>query len=103
MQAIIDTVAGWFATLFGWLQDAWGWVVDFFTWLGMSIFSGVVKAVTVVLAAIPVPDWFQNIDFSGVPPAVAYFGEPFRFGTGIGIMVSAYTIRFLIRRIPVIG
>jgi len=89
--------------LLDWLQAAWDWVVTFFTWLGEAIFSAVVKAVTVVLAAIPVPTWFANIDFGGVPPAVAYFGGPFQIGTGIGIMVSAYTIRFLIRRIPVIG
>lgn len=103
MQAIIDTVKSWFNTFLGWLQAAFQWVADFFLWLAQWVFDGLLKACAVVLSAIPVPTWFENIDFSGVHPAVAYFGEPFRISYGLSVVVGAYVIRFLIRRIPVIG
>jgi len=103
VQAIIDTIKNWANTFFGWLQSLWDAFVAFFSWLAQAVFSGIVSALTVVLAAIPVPTWFENLDFSGVHPAVAFFGEPFRIGYGIGVVTSALVIRFLIRRIPVIG
>ena len=41
--------------------------------------------------------------FGGLPSGVLYFLAIFKVGTGLKIVFSAYVIRFIIRRIPVIG
>lgn len=41
--------------------------------------------------------------FNGIPPGVWYFCNLFALGTCAKLLLGAYTIKFLIRRIPFIG
>lgn len=41
--------------------------------------------------------------FAGIPPGVWYFLDLFAVGTGVKMCLTAYVLRFAIRRIPVIG
>jgi hypothetical protein len=44
-----------------------------------------------------------NASFGNIGSGVWYFLDLFQFSTGISAIISAYTLRFMIRRIPVIG
>jgi len=73
--------------------------VDGWTWLWESILGAFVT----VLELIPAPDWATNVGSLQIPEGVAWFVSAFELPFGAAVMVSAWTIRFLIRRIPVIG
>lgn len=40
---------------------------------------------------------------NAIPDSIWYFLDLFKFGTGVAIIAGAYAVRFMIRRIPVIG
>jgi hypothetical protein len=71
----------------------------FGTWLYQLFLSGAASLVEI----IPVPLFLQDIETITIPTGVAFFVEPFQLEYGIGIMVSAYVARFILRRIPFIG
>ena len=75
---------------------------DGFVW---SLAEQIFNAIIAVFNAIPIPDWAQSgADIlSSIPPSVGYFVGPFDLGYGAAILGGAYGIRFLIRRIPLIG
>lgn len=51
---------------------------------------------------LPTAASLQGI-FGGVPSVMSYFLSIFGIYKGVGMIFSAYTVRFIIRRIPVIG
>jgi hypothetical protein len=81
----------------------WAWIQDeikaFFVWIFEQIFQGLLA----VLEAIPLPSWAQNIGSLSLPSEVVWFAGAFELHTGASIIGSAYLIRFLVRRIPLIG
>lgn len=81
------------------------WVISFFEWCVVKLFLLVFEAVLWVLSAIPVPDFLANLgpNITAIDPGVMFFVQPLQLGTGLTWIASAYSIRFLIRRIPVIG
>lgn len=87
------------------IGDVIGWVVDFFQWLAVKLCVLVFDAIIAVLNLIPVPAWLGEIsgNIGSLPSGVLFFIGPFQFGTGMAWVVSAYLLRFLIRRLPVVG
>lgn len=87
------------------MQNFLDMLVEMLLWVPKKIFSLILDGLATVLEAIPVPDWAAGVAgaSSGITGDVMYFAEPFNVGSGIGILLAAYAIRFLIRRIPVIG
>lgn len=77
-----------------WVKDL---LVEFFQWL--------VDGAKSILSTIPVPDWLDNAAglWSIMPPAVLYFLDSLALPEGLAIVGAAWLIRFLIRRIPLIG
>jgi Protein of unknown function (DUF2523) len=86
-----------------WLGAAFSWLLDVFLWVPLKVMQLLADGWIFVIAAIPPPDWFAQLDFSNIPPSVAYFAGPFHIGLGMSITGSAYITRFIIRRIPGIG
>jgi hypothetical protein len=41
--------------------------------------------------------------FAGISPGLGFFLKFFRLDIGLPLLISAYTARFMIRRIPVVG
>lgn len=70
----------------------------FFSW----IWGGLMDFLGGMLALIPVPDFIQTATFA-LPDGVAWFASALEIPTGLSIVVSAYLIRFTIRRLPFIG
>lgn len=87
------------------LSQILAWLLQFVTWCAIELFKIILVALAAILNAIPVPTWFSGASgaIASIPPGVLYFTSTLHIGTGVGIMVAAYTIRFIIRRIPIIG
>jgi hypothetical protein len=81
------------------------WVVDFFKWIAEWCWQTVLEALAAVLNAIPVPDWLSGASavVGSLPAGVAFFLGAAQVPSGLAIVLGAFTIRFFIRRIPLIG
>jgi len=89
--------------LWQWLEDAWQWIYEFLMWLPLKLYQLFLEAIAVIVAAIPVPDWVGDLNMAWVPSSMAYFLEPFNIPLAISCITGGYLLRFLIRRIPIIG
>lgn len=80
-------------------------ILDLLLYIPRKVFSWIVDGILALYDAIPVPEFISNIPslFGNLASGVWWFLGPFHIGTGIGIILSAYTIRFFIRRLPFIG
>lgn len=92
-----------------WLLTALGavlqWLLDFILWLPRKITQIVLEGIASFFQSIPAPDWMTGAAsaFAGIPSSVLYLVSHLHLDVGVGIILSAYAVRFLIRRIPVIG
>jgi hypothetical protein len=71
----------------------------FGTWLWQLVLSGTAS----LLELVPVPLFLTDINPITIPSGVGFFLDPFELEYGLGIIVSAYIARFVLRRIPFIG
>ncbi|MDY0205105.1 MAG: DUF2523 family protein [Pseudomonas sp.] len=94
-----------FQRLFDWLNDAYDAFIDFFKQLPAWIFENLVDDFVSFFNKIPVPDFFATAAnaFGNIPESVVYFAQPFHIGTGVTMVLGAYFLRFIIRRIPLFG
>jgi len=92
-------------SFFKWLQDAFNWVVDFILGFPDYLFSLLVDGVVGFFNWLPVPSFFSAAAsaFSSVPDEVVFFAQAFRIGEGVTLVLGAYLLRFILRRIPIIG
>lgn len=79
------------------------WFLDQVASLGLWFFEKILDGLAAVVESIPVPSWASNIGNLHIPSEIGWFAEAFQLNNGVAILVSAYTLRFIIRRIPVIG
>lgn len=103
-----------------WFSDTIGKVLTFFTdiftafseWLVQlldaipkEIFAGIMGALASVFESIPAPAFMSqaNSFFSGIPSNIVFFFQFFAIGQGLAMITSALALRFIIRRIPLIG
>jgi len=88
-----------------WWQDFGQWLIDLLLWVPRKIFELLLDGLASVVEAIPVPSFMSGLEgwVSGLSSAIAYFGAPLQLEAGMGFVLTAWVIRFTIRRIPVIG
>ena len=86
-----------------WLVDALNWLKDLLLWLPLKLYSLFLGGLAAFVELIPVPDWMANLNFSGIPPELVYFGAAFQIPLAFTCIIGGSVIRFLIRRLPVIG
>lgn len=82
--------------LLAWLRDEFQ---HFFIWAWDSVLSGFAS----VIENIDVPSFLLNVTSYDLPPSVSWAASAFQLDVGIGIIVSAYTSRFLLRRLTILG
>lgn len=86
------------------LSDFAQWLFDFVYDASQDLFALLLEGVAAVLDAIPVPSWLVGADpFASLDPGVVFFAEAFQIPAGISIILGAYLIRWLTRRVPVVG
>jgi hypothetical protein len=92
-------------TLIDWLADALAWFVDVLLYVPLVLYQGLLEALLAVLELLPVPEFVDDLAgyVAGISPGFTYFTEAFNFSAGLGIIFSAYVVRFVIRRLPVVG
>jgi len=81
------------------------WLKDLLLWVPRKLSSLILDGLASLIESIPVPDWLANASgfLAGISPEIAYFLAAFEFEFGLTVVLAAYIIRFLIRRIPVVG
>lgn len=91
--------------MFDWLMKALKWVVEGILDVLEQLLGLVLDALATILSAIPVPTWVSTAQsaWNAIDGSVWFFLDPFQVPEGIAIIMSAYGIRFLIRRLPIFG
>lgn len=93
--------------LAGKIDDILIWLVEMLQWLFVEkLFGGIMTVLGDAIAAIPVPDFMSDIGAYATDIAnsqVGWLWNVFALSEGIAIIAAAYGIRFIIRRLPVIG
>ena len=81
------------------------WVWQFISNLPLRIFQGLLDALAGVINALPVPSFFAQASgaFAGLSSGVVCFITPFELGYGLSVVLGAYSLRWILRRIPFIG
>ncbi|MFT0211207.1 hypothetical protein VQ643_01145 [Pseudomonas sp. F1_0610] len=105
LNKFFNAIAEFFGKIFDWLNEAYESIINFFKELPEWIFSEFADGVVEFFNAIPVPDFFKDAGsaFSNISGDIAYFAEPFAIGFGVTVILAAYLLRFILRRIPFIG
>ncbi|HEJ5845481.1 DUF2523 domain-containing protein [Pseudomonas aeruginosa] len=90
---------------FKWVQDAFDYFGELLPVLPEYVFHRMTSAVVKFFEWLPVPDFFVTAGnaFQGIPPSVVYFANAFQIGPGVTMVLGAYLLRFILRRIPIIG
>lgn len=109
-----STILSWFSRAFHyiaqWLYIAFlrveDWVIDFATYLPKVLYSSFVDLVLYIIGLLPDSGLSSAVSYltsiSGYS-GLAYFLGLAQFDIGLPLILGAYVIRFLIRRIPIIG
>jgi hypothetical protein len=94
------------AVIIGFLASAWA---AFVAWLGtlwLTLLAGnaiswVLRAVIIaaVVVALPLPEWLTTLParLATIPAGVVYMLDVCRFKEGLGIVLSAWVLRILVR------
>ncbi|MEY8199725.1 MAG: hypothetical protein RPS47_10840 [Colwellia sp.] len=71
--------------------------------LFISIWNSLLSGLASLFELIPAPSFLANLTTTELPSGVAWAVGIFQIEFGLSVVVSAYTLRFIIRRIPGIG
>jgi hypothetical protein len=98
---MLSDFASW---LQGYIDSALDWLLEGIEWIGIKLFSSVVDGVLLAFDAVSA---LLPASLSTQPPAVvggiAWAVEPFFLAEGLTLLGGAYLVRFLIRRLPIVG
>jgi len=91
--------------MFQWVTDALEWLWQVLLYIPKWIVQSILEALANVINSIPVPDFVSSAPglFLQVPAGVWWFASVAQLDVGIPMVFGAYALRFLIRRIPIIG
>lgn len=73
-------------------------LIEFFSWILKALLGALVQ----ILGWIPVPSFLTSNTFA-LPDGVMWFASALEVNTGLALVMSAYTLRFVLRRIPLFG
>lgn len=79
------------------------WLLDVVLWLPRQLFSLLLDGLVAVISAIPVPDWVLYLDLGSAAAVIGWTAGVIRLKEGVAIVLGAYFIRFMIRRLPWFG
>jgi len=101
IQALTD-LANWFSDVIVAIAN---WTLAVLLYVPQQLFSLLVDALLAVLQAIPAPAWVATTYSAAASLAapVVWWLDLFQAQTFIAVWAGSSVLRFLIRRIPVIG
>ena len=94
-----------FSDFAAWLRDVISDVAQFFIDMFLNLLDWIWSAFIGLLDTLPISSMVEQASglFSAIPSSVWYFMNIFQIPLGITFVLSGYLIRFLIRRLPVVG
>lgn len=99
----------WFQQLLASLVTALGamatWIVEQLEGVARLVWDGLLSSIAALLEAVPWPEWLQAAPalVGAIPQSVVWFLDPFEVGYGLEVVLAAYVVRFILRRIPLVG
>lgn len=111
MEAMFNAFTAWLKQSWDWFWDgfidlieqAWEFILGAF-WAFLEFVLGIALW---LLEAIPVPDWFNPSSVQTVLnalPAGMWWGlDALEIPFGLGVILTAFAVRFFIRRVPIFG
>ena len=112
MEAIKRFLRNLFQTLFDFFKDVFDWVYDLLLWVPKKVFSllmdGLGDAIVYTSDTVCVRACVQAVSgignaLSNVPDVITFAFPYLHIATGVELIICAYVVRFVIRRIPFIG
>ncbi len=87
------------------MYEAVKWLADEIRLMLLSLVDSFMQGVASLLALIPMPNWALNLGsvVASIPESVWFYAKVLELPTGATIVAAALGIRFLIRRLPVVG
>ena len=78
------------------------WLESELVQIVLGIYESILSALSGLVSLIPAPA-FLTVNQAALPSSVLYFSDLLNLSYGLSVVVSAYSLRFLLRRIPFIG
>ena len=105
MQTIFETIKAFFAAVWDWIVGFFGFLIESLQWVFKWAISTVLEALIALLSAIPVPEWLTSVGglMGAVPSSVLWGAQFVQLPYGLSVMGSALLLRFMIRRLPIVG
>ena len=102
MEQILATILELLKVAVDFIQGFFDELVELLLYVPRMLLSKFVDALLAVVNSIPVPDFIGNAGsiFGGISPHVWWFASALEFGFGIGVIITAYLIRFGLRFLP---
>ena len=87
------------------IQETLSWIKDLAIWLIGKTIQLLVEGAIAAVNAIPIPDFFDEAQsaFGTIPEGVWWFASALEVGSGVLLILGAYLLRFILRRIPIFG
>lgn len=87
------------------LDEFASWLKETLLWIPRKLWAELLDGLNAVLHAIPAPDFMTDAAgfMSGIPAQVVWVLNLFAVPEGVAMILSALTLRFIVRRIPLIG
>lgn len=87
------------------MADLMQFLKDVLLWVPRKLWAEILDGLASLLESIPTPDFvLQAKDaFAGIGGNVLFFAQKLAVGEGITMILAALLLRFLLRRIPLIG
>lgn len=88
-----------------WYDPACGlkWLADEIKAIFLWLYDAILAGVAVVIESIPVPSFLVDVPTYTLPSGLAWAADSLNIVFGVSVTVLAYTARFILRRIPLIG
>lgn len=87
------------------MDDLLQFLKDVLLWVPRKLWAEMLDGLASLLESIPVPDFVLQAQdaFAGIGGNVLFFAQKLAVGEGITMILAALVLRFLLRRIPLIG
>lgn len=97
-----QTFSTWLSGIF---SDAMQWLLDVILWAPKKLWFELLTSLSDFFASIPVPDFVLNAQSAllSIPSGALFFVSFFAIKEGVTMILAALLLRFLTRRIPIIG
>jgi len=105
VEGILATIKQLFLDLLAFINEVLKWLLDLVLWVPREIYAELMESVLGLLQELDTGEGVQlmSSSYGELDGFIRYVIAGLNLEYGLSILFGAYVIRFLIRRIPVIG